>query len=204
MNNNTIITLTLLAASGSAFAETGVKKSDLVYDRVGLAYSSGSSLNAWELQGTALLNDSFLIGGRYQDIKLKGYGKGNGAGLDVGYKFAAGPGDVILSLGYGQAQVSGANNIINTDRTDIGVAWRQQISKSFEYRAAYTYAMGDTLVGTHNLGAGTTSLSSAKANLNLFAFQLRYNFSNSLDLTAGYTFSSKSSNFWSLSAGYNF
>jgi hypothetical protein len=178
MNKANILALALIAASGSTFAATNVSKPTLTYDRVSLGYVSSSNGSAWNLSGTALLGDSFLVTGTYSDLKIKNSSLSDKAtAAEFGYKLNAGSGDVIFSLGFVQSNTE--------DSKVMGLAWRQLINDAMDYKVGYKHVNGSI------------------SDSDMLSFELRYNFSKCFDVTAGYTFASHA-NLWSLSAGYNF
>jgi hypothetical protein len=209
MKNTTLLTLTLVAASTSAFAQSSYNKSGLTYDRISVGYASSSDVRSWGVEGTALLGDNFLIGGTYQDLKFKNLGSttGTGTGFDIGYKFTAGPGDLVFSLGYGQLQAAGlvGNTVVLAagETTTYGLAWRQKINDSLEYAVSYVHSRNNVVSGGYDLTTGASAGNGSSTNDNQLGLSLRYNFTKSFDATVGYTFA-KGSNIWSLSAGYNF
>jgi hypothetical protein len=209
MKNTTLLTLTLLAASSAAFAQSSLNKSGLSYDRVSVGYSSSSDVREFGVSATALLGDNVLVSGTYQDVKFKNFGSvsGTATGFGLGYKFGVGSGDLVLSLGYAQLQaagLSGATVIAAAgEATTLGLAWRQKISDSLEYGVSYTYSRTNVVSGGYDLVSGATASNGSSTNDSQLGLSLRYNLTKAFDVTAGYTFA-KGSNIWSLSAGYNF
>lgn len=208
MKNTTLLTLTLLAASSAAFAQAS-NKSGLNYDRVSVGYSSGSDIRSWDFSGTALLGEHVLIGGTYSDLKFKNLGSttGTGTGFQVGGKFTAGPGDIIVTLGYAQLQAAGLVGstavLAAGENTQLGLAWRSKINDSLEYTVSYSRNRVNVVSGGYDLSTGTASANGTSNSENQFGVFLRYNFSKSFDANIGYSHTT-GSNIWSLSAGYNF
>jgi hypothetical protein len=209
MKNTTLATLTLLAASSAAFAQSSLNKSGLSYDRVSVGYSSSSDVRTFGVNASALLGDNVLVGGNYQDVTFKNFGSvsGTATGFGLGYKFSVGSGDLVLSLGYAQIQAAGlsGSTVIAAagESTTLGLAWRQKISDSLEYGVSYVHGRTNVVAGGYDLVSGASSSNGSSTNDNQLGLTLRYNLSKAFDVTAGYAFAS-GGNIWSLSAGYNF
>jgi len=210
MKNTTLLTLTLIAAASAVSAQSNLyNKSGLSYDRVSVGYASSSDVREFGVSASALLGDNFLVGGTYQDLKAKNLGtvSGTGTGFDLGYKFTAGPGDLVFTVGYAQLQAAGVANgvaiIAAGETTVFGLAWRQKINDALEYSVSYQHSRNNVVAGGYDLYSGASAANGSSTNDNQVGLALRYNFTKSLDVTAGYTFA-KGGNIWSLSAGYNF
>lgn len=204
--------LLLAAAVTPAFAQTAAvaPTNKISYDRVSVGYSSNNVSTGMSLSGTALLGSSFLIGGSYTDVNYKNNldgVSGKSTGFGIGYKLSAGPGDIVLSLGYAQLQAAGvvSSTVVAAaaEQTSYGIGYRVKLNSAVELSADYTRRKVNTVSGLYDLSTGQSASQGTSESYNDFGVSARYYINKSFDITAVYTFSS-SVNTWSLSAGYNF
>ena len=208
MKNTTLLTLTLVAAA-TASAQSLNSKPGLSYDRVGVSYFTGDGIKGYDINASALLGDHFIVSGGYRDADFKNLDavSGNSTGFGLGYRIGAGPGDVILSLGYSQVQAAGVDSgaaVVGAgEQLAFGTAYRQLINEALEFGVSYSRSRQEIGAGGVDLYTGQVGFAGSTENVNLFGGFLRYHATKSFDLTLGYDYSDNS-DVWSLAATYKF
>ena len=220
-----LYTLLLAAAVTPAFAQTApAAKSSLNYNRIAVGYSSDDILKGYNVTGSALLGNAFIVSGIYDDVKTKGQAfggpisglSGKLSGFGLAYKLNVGPGD--LSLGYfyktgtvyGSVESGYSSTVASAEQKGFGLKYRQAINQSFEFSVGYTRL-------TTKLGFVTVAPSATPGfylfraddideNANVFDLSARYNITKNIDVTLDYAFKNQNSggNKVGVSVGYNF
>ncbi len=208
MKNITLLTLTLVAAA-TASAQSSLGKPGLSYDRLGVSYITGDDIKGYSVQASALLGDSIIVSGGYQDSDFKNLDAvtGTSTGFGLGYRFGTGAGDVIVSFGYAQVQAGGVDGgaavLAAGEEMSVGIGYRQMINDALEFGVSYSRARQEVVAGGVDLATGLTAFDGSSQSVNQFGGFLRYHATKSFDLTLGYANSDSSDN-WSLSATYKF
>jgi hypothetical protein len=208
MKNITLLTLTLVAAA-TASAQSSLGKPGLSYDRVGVSYFTGDDVKGYDISASALLGDHFIVSGGYRDADFKNLDavSGNSTGFGLGYRIGAGPGDVILSIGYAQVQAAGVDSgaavFASGESLSFGIAYRQLINDALEFGVSYSRSRQEIGAGGVDLYTGQVGFAGSTENVNEFGGFLRYHATKSFDLTLGYDYSDNS-DVWSLAATYKF
>jgi hypothetical protein len=216
-----LYTLLLAAAVTPAFAQTApVAKSSLNYNRVAVGYSSDDGLKGYNVTGSALLGNSIIISGIYDDVKAKDatFLSGNLAGFGLAYKFNVGPGDLSLGYTYKTGTISGIGSIgadvvagiASAEQKGLSLNYRQAINNSLEFSLGYArietnYAFVAEAANTYT-GDVIDEAGLGSATSNIYTIGLRYNITKNLDASLSYAFQDAKAggDKFGVSVGYNF
>jgi hypothetical protein len=199
--------LLLAAAVTPAFGITQAAKPGLSYDRVAVGYTSNDSLKGYDLTASALIGNSLIVSGLYQDVTGKGDLSGvtgRITGFGLAYKFNVGPGDLAIGYQYSQGQLGAYDGFAIAEIKGFGLNYRQAINETFEFSVGYarvSTALGALAVVGGNVAGGVASEAS-----NVFNVAARVNFNKNLNAEISYAFQNKNagSNTLGISLGYNF
>ena len=211
--------LLLAAAVTPAIAQTPSAKSSLNYNRVAVGYSSDDIFKGYNVTGSALLGNSVIVSGIYDDVKTKGeaFGvpvsglSGKLSGFGLAYKFNVGPGDLALGYSYKTGTVLGTfsegtlkdqGGIASAEQKGFNLNYRLAINSSLEVSAGYSRMT--TRLAAIAETAGPSPVIDESANI--WNVGARYNFTRNIDLSLDYTFKNQNAggNKMGVSVGYNF
>ena len=201
-----ILTLTFLTSASAVFGQSSPKMS---YDMIRVGYSQSEEIKGWGVNASALLGDSLIVSGVYQDLTARNLDDvdGKATGFGLGYRFGVGSGDIILNASYSQLQGSGFDGGaavgIAADFTSYGISYRHSFSQEIEAFISYNRQRLEYGAGAIDLATGTAVGVGDTISDDVFAVALRYNFSKQFDVTAGYSWVD-GDGAWAVSAGYNF
>jgi hypothetical protein len=213
--------LLLAAAVTPAFAQTvPAVKSGLNYNRVAVGYSSDDGLKGYNVTGSALLGNSIIISGIYDDVEVKdaAFLSGNLAGFGLAYKFNVGPGDLSLGYTYKTGTVSGIGSvggdvvagIASAEQKGFSLNYRQAINSSLEFSLGYgrietNYVFEEFAIDTYT-GDVIADAGLGSATSNIYTIGLRYNITKNLDASLSYAFQDEEAggDKFGVSVGYNF
>ncbi len=201
--------LLLAAAVTPAFAQSAsaAKNPGLSYDRVAVGYSSNDSLKGYDLTASALIGNSIIVSGLYQDVTGKGDltgASGRITGFGLAYKFNVGPGDLAIGYQYAQGQFGASDGFAIAEQKGFGINYRQAINENFEFSVGY--ARVSTALGALTVVGGNVYGDVASETDNVFNVAARVNFNKNLNAQISYAFQNKNagSNTLGISLGYNF
>jgi hypothetical protein len=204
-----LYTLLLAAAVTPAFAQSAsaAKKPGLSYDRVAVGYSSNDSLKGYDLTASALIGNSIIVSGLYQDVTGKGDltgASGRITGFGLAYKFNVGPGDLAIGYQYAQGQFGAIDGFAIAEQKGFGINYRQAINENLEFSVGY--ARLSTALGALTVVGGNVYGDVASETDNVFNVAARFNFNKNLNAQVSYAFQNKNagSNTLGISLGYNF
>jgi hypothetical protein len=213
--------LLLAAAVTPAFAQTApAAKSGLNYNRIAVGYSADDGLKGYNVTGSALLGNSIIISGIYDDVKAKDatFLSGNLAGFGLAYKFNVGPGDLSLGYTYKTGTISGIGSvgaavvagIASAEQKGFSLNYRQAINNSLEFSLGYgriqtNYAFVGEAANTYT-GDILAEAGLGSATSNIYTIGLRYNITKNLDASLSYAFQDAEAggDKAGVSVGYNF
>ena len=213
--------LLIAAAVTPAFAQTvPAAKSGLNYNRVAVGYSSDDGLKGYNVTGSALLGNSIIISGIYDDVEVKdaAFLSGNLAGFGLAYKFNVGPGDLSLGYTYKTGTVSGIGfvgvdvvaGVASAEQKGFSLNYRQAINSSLEFSLGYAriqtnYVFVEEAADTYS-GDVITEAGLGSATSNIYTIGLRYNITKNLDASLSYAFQDEEAggDKFGVSVGYNF
>jgi hypothetical protein len=213
--------LLLAAAVTPAFAQTvPAVKSGLNYNRVAVGYSADDLLKGYNVTASALLGNSIIISGIYDDVEAKdaSFLSGNLAGFGLAYKFNVGPGDLSLGYTYKTGTISGIGfigvdvvaGIASAEQKGFSLNYRQAINNSLEFSLGYArietnYAWVGEAANTYT-GDIFTDAGVSSATSNIYTIGLRYNITKNLDASLSYAFQDEEAggDKFGVSVGYNF
>lgn len=206
--------LLLAAAVTPAFAQTATPaKSRLSYDRIAVGYSSDDTLKGYNVTGSALIGDAFIVSGIYDDVDTKGDNSGLSgklSGFGLAYKFNVGPGDIAIGYSYKTGTVYGLLEnydtaaVLSAEQKGFNVNYRQAINSQFEFSLGYA-RITTRYVGVETDGSIAYPLYSDSTD-DSFNLGLRYNVTKNLDLSLSYAFQDEKAggDKFGVSVGYNF
>ena len=203
MKHTPILLLTLVAASASATAGSGLN-----YNRAEVGYVTSDAIKGFNVSATAeLANSGVIVSGTYADVDGKGDIAGFGGymtGFGLAYKFNVGAGDLAVGLGYQQGQFGASNGFAVAEQTALGLQYRQALGSSAEFSVGYQRVR--TNIGALVAVGSVINGAVASENDNIFSVGLRYNFTKNFDLSLTYAFTGTSAGGDALgvSAGYSF
>jgi hypothetical protein len=206
--------LLLAAAVTPAFAQNApVAKSSLNYNRIAVGYSDDDLLKGYNITASALLANSIIISGIYDDVDAKGDAaglKGKLSGFGLAYKFNVGPGDLAIGYSYKTGTVYGdyenyaASGLASAEQKGFNINYRQAINSHFEFSVGYSRL--DTLIGLIETDGSIVGANSIDSSTNSYNIGLRYNVTKNLDLSLNYAFQDENAggDKFGVSVGYNF
>ena len=205
--------LLLAAAVTPAFAQTApAAKSGLNYNRIAVGYSSDDLLKGYNVTATALLANSIIVSGIYDDVDTKGDASGLSgklSGFGLAYKFSVGPGDLAIGYSYKTGTVYGefdnyvAVGLMSAEQKGFNINYRQAINSQFEFSVGY--ARIQTLAAAIAI-SGSVGIADLDSTDNSYNIGLRYNITKNLDLSLNYAFQDENAggDKFGVSVGYNF
>jgi hypothetical protein len=205
MKKTTLIPLSLLAAAASAFAQANTSNTGPSYNRIEVGYVGSSDQNGIGVSTEALIGSSnFFVAATY----VASSGRGNLSGIssrgiegDLGYKIKVGPGNIDLTVGYLQSQISESSltSVAYLNAIAFGVAWRQSINQAIEYSIGYQHVNGSGV----QADAGYPITKDSNSD-DLISAKIHYHFLANWEVAAGYAWSNNNNSVWSVGFGYNF
>jgi hypothetical protein len=208
-----LYTLLLAAAVTPAFAQTApAAKSSLNYNRIAVGYSSDDLLKGYNVTASALLANSIIVSGIYDDVDTKGIASGLGgklSGFGLAYKFNVGPGDLAIGYTYKTGTVYGefdnylAIGLMSAEQKGFKINYRQAINSQLEFSVGYARIQTKAAAFAISGSVGYAGIDSTD---NSFTLGLRYNVTKNIDISADYAFQNDNSggNKLGVSVGYNF
>ena len=204
--------LLLAAAVTPAFAQTAPVKSSLNYNRIAVGYSDDDLLKGYNVTASALLANSIIVSGIYDDVDTKGDASGLSgklSGFGLAYKFSVGPGDLAIGYSYKTGTVYGefdnyvAVGLMSAEQKGFNINYRQAINSQFEFSVGY--ARIQTLAAAIAI-SGSVSIADLDSTDNSYNIGLRYNITKNLDLSLNYAFQDDEAggDKFGVSVGYNF
>jgi len=206
--------LLLAAAVTPAFAQTvPAVKSGLNYNRVAVGYSADDLLKGYNVTASALLGNSIIVSGIYDDVDTKGDLAGLGgklSGFGLAYKFNVGPGDLAIGYSYKTGTVYGdfdnynASGLASAEQKGFSINYRQAINSQIEFSVGYSRL--DTLIGLIATNGSIVGAEEVDSTTNSYNIGLRYNITKNLDLSLNYAFQNEyaGGDKFGVSVGYNF
>jgi hypothetical protein len=205
--------LLLAAAVTPAFAQTvPAVKSGLNYNRVAVGYSADDLLKGYNVTASALLGNSIIVSGIYDDVDTKGDAAGLGgklSGFGLAYKFNVGPGDLAVGYSYKTGTVYGefenytAIGLMSAEQKGFNINYRQAINSQLEFSVGY--ARIQTKAAAIAI-SGTVTIADLDETENSYNLGLRYNVTKNIDISADYSFRDENTggDKFGVSVGYNF
>ena len=205
--------LLLAAAVTPAFAQNApVAKSSLNYNRIAVGYSDDDLLKGYNITASALLANSIIVSGIYDDVDTKGDAAGLSgklSGFGLAYKFNVGPGDLAIGYTYKTGTVYGefdnylAVGLMSAEQKGFNINYRQAINSQFEFSVGY--ARIQTLAAAIAI-SGSVGIADLDSTDNSYNIGLRYNITKNLDLSLNYAFQDENAggDKFGVSVGYNF
>lgn len=181
------IALIALASSASAqVAPSSASKSKLSYDRVAVTYtSSDANVDTLTFSASAEITNGLIVSAGYGDASTDFF-DAKSATIGLGYAQNVGPAGSIL-VGVSYVQLTDITSFA-ADGIGIGLSYRHAVSSQVELNAGVLHQEVDTSFGDSNDTA--------------FNLGVRFNATQNLNVTVGYTFADD--DFWSLAVGLDF
>lgn len=213
---STYLILPALIAAASLSAQS--QAPTMSYNSVRAGYADEFKvIEGWGASGSVLLGDSVILTAGYQWAELSSASNfdGDGYNLGLGYRYAVGPGDLIFSVNYRELSMDGLADdglggfvaaSADADSIGFGLSYRLPISKETELTVGYQYLDYDisgeafySFDGTVSGLAGDVDFEDHAVNV-----ALRFNVTDALDVTVGFSWYDELDSSWNATVGYNF